>query len=111
MLGAGIVLILFIAAVAGFLLYNHYLGEQARKPYGEAGLGEEQISSFLARYPKQNGNSTWVDFAKAWAENQALAEKSFETFGNLKESLDYLYFANNNGCDGLSFLNELPQPS
>jgi len=109
MLGIGIVLILFTAGATGVFIYNHYLGEQARKPYRDAGLGEEQISSFLAKYPKQNGNSTWVDFAKSWVNDKALAEKSFEAFGNLKDSLDYLYFANNNGFDGLGFLNDFPQ--
>jgi hypothetical protein len=38
-----------------------------------------------------------------------LAEESLKTFGNLKDSLEYLYFANSNGYDGLNFLKDFPQ--
>jgi hypothetical protein len=50
MLEIGIVLILFTAGATGVFLYNHYLGEQARKPYRDAGLSDEQVNSFLAKY-------------------------------------------------------------
>jgi hypothetical protein len=109
MLEIGIVLILFTAGATGVFLYNHYLGEQARKPYRDAGLSDEQVNSFLAKYPKQNGNSTWVSFAKSWANDRALAEESLKIFGNLKDSLEYLYFVNSNGYDGLNFLKDFPQ--
>jgi hypothetical protein len=104
MLEIGIVLILFTAGAIGVFLYNHYLGEQARRPYRDAGLSDEQAEEFIASYPKQNGNSTWVNFAKSWANDRALAEESLKIFGNLKDSLEYLYFANSNGYDGLNFL-------
>jgi len=132
-IGFAILIILVVAGATGFFLYKQHLEEQARKPYREAGLSDEQVNSFLAKYPIQNGNSTWVSFAKSWAENQALAEKSFETFGSLKDSLEYLYssdnnqllmksleaygkdavdfvnFVESNGYDGLGFLNDFPQ--
>jgi len=109
MLEIGIVLILFTAGATGVFLYNHYLGEQARRPYRDAGLSDEQAEEFIAKYPKQNGNSTWVSFAKSWANDRALAEESLKTFGNLKDSLDYLYFANSNEYDGLNFLKDFSQ--
>jgi|GEM_PF-6301119 len=102
-------ILLVVAGATGLLLYKQHLEEQARRPYREAGLGEEQISSFLAKYPKQNGNSTWVDFAKSWVNDKALADESLKTFGNLKDSLGYLYFVNSNGYDGLNFLKDFPQ--
>jgi len=126
-------ILLVVAGATGLLLYKQHLEEQARRPYREAGLGEEQISSFLAKYPKQNGNSTWVDFAKSWVNDKALADESLKTFGNLKDSLEYLYssdnnqllmksleaygrdavdfvnFVKSNDYDGLGFLNDFPQ--
>jgi hypothetical protein len=35
----------------------------------------------------------------AWARNQTLTEKSFEILKSFKESLDYIYFVNDNGYD------------
>jgi hypothetical protein len=100
------------AAVGSYLIYKHLENqkkEEAKKPYKQAGLSDEQAEEFIAAYPKQNGNSTWVDFAKSWAKDRALAEESLKTFGNLKDSLDYLYFVNSNGYDGLNFLKDFPQ--
>ncbi|NHV98761.1 MAG: hypothetical protein HA496_03845, partial [Thaumarchaeota archaeon] len=100
------------AAVGSYLVYKHLENqkkEEAKKPYKQAGLSDEQAEEFIASYPKQNGNSTWVDFAKSWAKDKALAEESLKIFGSLKDSLDYLYFANSNGYDGLNFLKDFPQ--
>jgi len=102
-------LILLVAEATGLFLFKQHLEEQARKPYREAGLSEEQVNSFLAKYPSQNGNSTWVDFAKAWVNDKALADESLKTFGNLKDSLEYLCFVNSNGYDGLNYLKDFPQ--
>jgi hypothetical protein len=103
-----------VASAAGgsYLIYKHLENqkkEEAKKPYKQAGLSDEQAGEFIASYPKQNGNSTWVNFAKSWANDRALAEESLKTFGNLKDSLDYLYFVNSNGYDGLNFLKDFPQ--
>jgi hypothetical protein len=100
------------AAIGSYLIYKHLENqkkEEAKKPYKQAGLSDEQAEEFITKYPKQNGNSTWVSFAKSWANNRALAEESLKTFGNLKDSLEYLYFANSNGYDGLNFLKDFPQ--
>ena len=103
---------LIAASSLGAYLYKHLENqrkEEMKKPYKQAGLSDDKIEEFIAKYPKQNGNSTWVDFAKSWANNRALAEESLKTFGSLKDSLDYLYFVNSNGYDGLNFLKDFPQ--
>jgi|GEM_PF-1350467 len=100
------------AAVGSYLVYKHLENqrkEEMKKPYKQAGLSDDKIEEFIASYPKQNGNSTWVSFAKSWANDKALAEESLKIFGNLKDSLEYLYFANSNGYDGLNFLKDFPQ--
>jgi hypothetical protein len=86
------------AAIGSYLLHNYLENqkrEEAKRPYREAGLPDDKIEEFLNKYPKQNGNSTWVSFAKSWINDEALAEKSFETFGNLKNALEYLYSSDN----------------
>ncbi|MEM2941514.1 MAG: hypothetical protein QW304_08200, partial [Thermoproteota archaeon] len=122
--------ILIIAASYYFLVY---LPEQARKPYKEAGLTQEQADSFIKSYPQQNGNSTWVSFAKSWVEDQSLADLTFQTFKDLNKTLEYLSlsndkqllssalnaygskasefvnFAESNGYDGVNFLKDFPQ--
>ena len=132
LLGLG-VLGLTLAAGLGAFLYKQHLDEQMRKPYKQAGLSDEQAKEFIANYPNQNGNSTWVSFAKFWAKDKALADESLKTFGNLKDSLEYLYlsddnqlliksleaygkdatsfvnFVKSNSYDGLGFLKDLPQ--
>jgi len=106
-------LIVIVAGATGLLLYKQQLDrikeEEMKKPFKQAGLSDDEIEEFIARYPKQNGNSTWVDFAKSCVNNRALADESLKTIGNLKDSLEYIYFANSNGYDGLSFLKEFPQ--
>ncbi|MGC8832250.1 MAG: hypothetical protein ACP5PQ_06700, partial [Thermoproteota archaeon] len=59
--------VILVAASYYFLIH---LPEQARKPYRQAGLSDEQASEFVSRYKQQNGNSTWVSFAKAWAKDK-----------------------------------------
>jgi hypothetical protein len=132
LLGLG-VLGLTLAAGLGAFLYKQHLDEQVRKPYKQAGLSDDQAKEFISRHPNQNGNSTWVDFAKFWAKDKALADESLKTFGNLKDSLEYLYlsddkqlliksleaygkdatsfvnFVKSNNYDGLGFLKDLPQ--
>ncbi|MEM2050981.1 MAG: hypothetical protein QXZ11_07675, partial [Thermoproteota archaeon] len=122
--------ILIVAASYYFLVY---MPEQARKPYRGAGLSNEQADSFIKKYPQQNGNSTWVSFAKAWVEDKSLADSAFQTFKDLNKSLHYLSlssnkqllasalnaygskagefvnFADSNGYDGVNFLKDLPQ--
>jgi len=106
-------LILGLIIGLGAYLYKQHLDriheEEIKKPYKEAGLSDKQANEFIAKYPEQNGNSTWVSFAKSWVSNGALAEESLKIFGSLKDSLDYLYFANSNGYDGLNFLKDFPQ--
>jgi hypothetical protein len=98
-----------VGALAAAALGHHLYTEEQKRPYRQAGLNDEQVNSFLANYPQQNGNSSWVSFAKSWANNRALADESLKTFGNLKDSLEYLYFANSNGFDGLNYLKDFPQ--
>jgi len=106
-------LILGLIIGLGAYLYKQHLDriheEEIKKPYKEAGLSDKQANEFIAKYPEQNGNSTWVSFAKAWANDPSLADKSLKTFGNLKDSLDYMYFVNNNSYDGLNYLENLPK--
>jgi hypothetical protein len=106
-------LILGLIIGLGAYLYKQHLDriheEEIKKPYKEAGLSDKQANEFIAKYPEQNGNSTWVSFAKAWVNDPSLADKSLKTFGNLKDSLDYMYFVNNNGYDGLNYLENLPK--
>jgi len=97
------------AAFAGAYYKFIYEPEQRKAPYKQAGLTDEQASNFIKEYPQQNGNSTWVEFAKAWTGNGQLSERTFDTFKNLQDSLSYLYFVNANGYDGLNFLSEYPQ--
>ncbi|MEM3907552.1 MAG: hypothetical protein QXZ17_11945 [Nitrososphaerota archaeon] len=122
--------ILIVAASCYFLVY---MPEQARMPYREAGLSNEQADSFIKKYPEQNGNSTWVSFAKSWVEDKSLADSAFQTFKDLNKSLHYLSlsndkqllasalnaygskagefvnFAESNGYDGANFLKDFPQ--
>ncbi|MEM5878982.1 MAG: hypothetical protein QXU74_00625, partial [Candidatus Aenigmatarchaeota archaeon] len=81
----------------GTLAWNELINkpEQERKPYKEAGLSKEQADSFIKNYPQQNGNSTWVSFAKAWVEDQSLADSAFKTFKDLNKTLEYLSLSNN----------------
>jgi len=106
-------LILGLLISLGAYFYKQHLDriheEEIKKPYKEAGLSDEQAEEFLAKYPGQNGNYTWVSFAKSWANDKTLADESLKIFGNLKESLEYLYFANSNGYDGLNYLKDFPQ--
>jgi hypothetical protein len=98
-----------VGALAAAALGHHLYTEEQKRPYRQAGLNDEQVNSFLAKYPQQNGNSSWVSFAKAWANNQALADESFKTFKSLGDALSYLFFVNSNSYDGLGFLEEFPQ--
>ncbi|MGB9726444.1 MAG: hypothetical protein ACPLZ8_07385 [Fervidicoccaceae archaeon] len=104
-----VVVSLTVILVAASYYFLIHLPEQAKKPFKQAGLTDEQANEFVSRYKEQNGNSTWVSFAQAWAKDQALAEKSFDVFKDLKSSLGYIYFVNSNGYDGLSFLADFPQ--
>ncbi|MEM4228493.1 MAG: hypothetical protein QXZ66_01840 [Thermoproteota archaeon] len=98
--------ILIVAASCYFLVY---MPEQARMPYREAGLSNEQADSFIKKYPEQNGNYTWVSFAKAWVEDRDLAELAFSSFKDLNKALYFLSFVNSNGFDGANFLKDFPQ--
>ncbi|MEM2980390.1 MAG: hypothetical protein QW385_03335 [Thermoproteota archaeon] len=69
--------------------------EQARRPYKQAGLTQEQADSFIFNHPGQNGNSTWVSFAKSWVEDQSLVDSAFQTFKDLNKALEYLSLSNN----------------
>ncbi|MEM2172757.1 MAG: hypothetical protein QXS66_05875 [Thermoproteota archaeon] len=132
-IGYALALTALASAALGGLYYQFvYKPEQARKPYREAGLSQEQADSFIKNYPQQNGNSTWVSFAKSWVEDQSLADSAFKTFKDLNKALEYLSLSNNkqllssalnaygsraldfvnfaesNGYDGVNFLKELP---
>ncbi|MBO3798072.1 MAG: hypothetical protein JTT13_04325 [Candidatus Brockarchaeota archaeon] len=98
--------ILIIAAPYYFLVY---MPEQARMPYREAGLSNEQADSFIKKYPEQNGNYTWVSFAKSWVEDRDLAELAFSSFKDLNKALYFLSFVNSNSYDGANFLKDFPQ--
>ena len=93
--GLGLTAALAGAALGGLYYQFIYKPEQAKRPYREAGLTDEQASRFVNKYPNQNGNSTWVSFAKAWAENQSLADSVFQNFKDLNKSLTYLSLSNN----------------
>ncbi|MGB9760210.1 MAG: hypothetical protein ACP5IT_06345 [Thermoproteota archaeon] len=58
------VLIALAGAALGSYLYMKQQEEQVKKPYKQAGLSDEQAEQFVSRYKQQNGNSTWVSFAK-----------------------------------------------
>ncbi|MEM2100155.1 MAG: hypothetical protein QXP45_02285, partial [Thermoproteota archaeon] len=83
--------ILIVAASCYFLVY---MPEQARMPYRGAGLSNEQADSFIKKYPEQNGNYTWVSFAKSWVEDRDLAELAFSSFKDLNKALYFLSFVN-----------------
>ncbi|MBO3840119.1 MAG: hypothetical protein JTT17_04710 [Candidatus Brockarchaeota archaeon] len=124
---------LTVLVVATSYYFLVYLPGQARKPYVEAGLSVEQADSFIKNYPQQNGNSTWVSFAKAWVEDKSLADSAFKTFKDLNKTLEYLSLSNDkqllssalnaydskafefvnfvesNNYDGVNFLKDLPQ--
>ncbi|MBO3840763.1 MAG: hypothetical protein JTT17_08130 [Candidatus Brockarchaeota archaeon] len=130
-----IIALAFLTVLVIFASYYFlaYLPGQARKPYVEAGLSVEQADSFIKNYPQQNGNSTWVSFAKSWVEDQSLADLTFQTFKDLNKTLEYLSLSNNkqllssalnaygskarefvnfaesNNYDGVNFLKDLPQ--
>jgi len=112
---AGLILILLTGGTLGLhYYYNIHLPEQRKAPYKRVGGTDEQIDQFFSKYPKQNGNETWVDFFKAWVEDQLLAEKTFNdegtgAFKGLIHAVSYIYFVNSNGYDGLSFLQECSQ--
>ncbi|MGB9622342.1 MAG: hypothetical protein ACPL07_00725 [Candidatus Bathyarchaeia archaeon] len=106
--GLGIMVTLLSAAIGGYFYMKHQ-EEQAKEPYKQAGLTDEQAEQFISKYHSQNGNSTWVSFAQAWVKDKALADKSFDAFKDLKSSLGYIYFVSSNGYDGLSFLKDFPQ--
>ncbi|MEM4720642.1 MAG: hypothetical protein QXT73_01095 [Candidatus Methanomethylicaceae archaeon] len=89
-LGLAVGTILALSA-AGIGLYH----QSIKRPYKEAGLDDNQISSFIKKFPQHNGNSTWVSFAKAWVERPGLAESVFQTFNDLNRSLNYLNFSSN----------------
>ncbi len=125
--------ILGLAALGGLYYQFVFKPEQERKPYKEAGLSKEQADSFIKNYPQQNGNSTWVSFAKSWVEDKSLADSAFKTFKDLNKTLEYLSLSNNkqllssalnaygskafefvnfaesNGFDGVNFLKDFPQ--
>ena len=44
----------------------------------------------MQAYPDQNGNSTWVNFAKARAYNQTMADEVFAELNNLEQTLDFV---------------------
>jgi hypothetical protein len=90
LLGLGTIGLLAAAGIGAFL-YMQHLDEQVKKPYKDAGGTDEQVNQFLAKFPKQNGNSTWVDFFRAWTNDKALAEETFELRGSLRKSLDYMH--------------------
>ncbi|MEM2940188.1 MAG: hypothetical protein QW304_01335, partial [Thermoproteota archaeon] len=122
---------ILIIAASYYYYFLVYLPEQARKPYKEAGLSKEQADSFIKNYPQQNGNSTWVSFAKCWVEDKSLADLIFKSFKDLNKALEYLSlsndkqllssalnaygskarefvnFAESNNYDGINFLAEL----
>ncbi|MEM3382291.1 MAG: hypothetical protein QXQ11_09075, partial [Candidatus Bathyarchaeia archaeon] len=100
-----------LASAAFAALYYQFVfkPEQARKPYKEAGLTQEQADSFIKNYPQQNGNSTWVSFAKSWVEDRDLAELAFSSFKDLNKALYFLSFVNSNSYDGANFLKDFPQ--
>jgi len=85
---------LTVLVVATSYYFLVYLPGQARKPYVEAGLSVEQADSFIKNYPQQNGNSTWVSFAKSWVEDKSLADSVFKNFKSLNKTLNYLSFGN-----------------
>ncbi|MBO3754470.1 MAG: hypothetical protein FGF53_06325, partial [Candidatus Brockarchaeota archaeon] len=84
-----------LAALGGLYYQFVYKPEQAKKPYKQAGLTDEQAERFVDAHPSQNGNSTWVSFAKYWVENQSLADSTLRTFKDLNKSLSYLSSSNN----------------
>ncbi len=62
-----------------------------KKPYTDAGLTLNQTASFIQSHPEQDGNSTWVNFAKAWVTNQTTADEVLADLGNLELTLDFLH--------------------
>ncbi len=101
----GGLLALSLVLVFGCLAKN----ELDRRPYRGVGLTDESISQFFSKYPKQNGNSTWIAFGREWGNNPDLAEKALQIFKNFNETLQFIYVLNVNNYDGLNFLNEYPQ--
>jgi len=105
----GILGLMAAGAVGGFM-YKQYVDEQTKKPYKDAGLTDQQASQFVLKYQDQNGNSSWVEFAKYWAKSPELADTSFLAFiKDLKNTLSYLYFADSNHYDGMGFLRDFRQ--
>jgi len=107
----GLVLV-FLLAVSGLAYYTLvYRPEQLKKPYKKAGLTDKQASEFISKYPMQNGNSTWVEFAKKWASDKYLAENSFKKLNSLNKTLKFLEFAdkvNFTDSKALEFLIRYP---
>ncbi|MBO3800173.1 MAG: hypothetical protein FGF52_03875 [Candidatus Brockarchaeota archaeon] len=87
---------IMLGTTASALYYQFvFKPEQEKKPYKQAGLTDEEANNFINKYPNQNGNSTWVSFAKYWAKNSSLADLAFQNFKDLNKTLSYLSFSNN----------------
>jgi len=116
-----LILGLLCAAAAIGLLNYYYLpfqkGSQRIAQLKRAGLTEEQAISFDDEYSKYAEetffnsayNRTVLIFAGHYKVNPAQAEKALSIFKNFEQANDFLFFADNNGYDGLSFLKDYPQ--
>ena len=83
-----VLMLLFLSAVV-FGAYYFFV-DVPRAPYRAAGLSDAQHSSFVRVYPQENGNSSWVDFARVWSADFSLANQALYVFGSLEDSLSYL---------------------
>ncbi|MEM3714606.1 MAG: hypothetical protein QXF82_06630 [Nitrososphaeria archaeon] len=63
----GTALLGIVGLATVYTAYNEFVfrPEQARKPYREAGLSQEQAEEFIKNYPQQNGNSVEDSFHAA----------------------------------------------
>ena len=86
---AAVGLLILFLGIGAYYNFVH-LPEQRKAPYKQAGLTDEQASNFISKHSQQNGNSTWVDFAKEWVKNLALADTAFSAYGNLKDAINLL---------------------
>jgi hypothetical protein len=86
-----IILAILVATVTAEFLYKQHLDrmreEEIRKHYKQAGLTDEQVNEFIAKYPEQNGNSTWIDFAVYWKAYPSLSNTLYEITGSTTLSI------------------------
>jgi len=119
-LAGGLIAVTGLTALGAYLT-QVYIPQQKRNQrmaqLKEVGLSEDQPSSFddsYSRYAQDDWlnsayNQTILNFAKAGAGNQLLADEGFDAFENFKDPIDFIKFVNRTGYDGLSLLQKYPQ--